>query len=158
MSHVLRKFLPLTTALSLTTVLLAGCTLPDANTTTPGENASPPTLYQALGGETGVAAVVDGLLARIARDPRIVQHFEETDIAIFRERLIEHLCAVTDGGCVYQGESMADSHKGLNITQADFDALVGHLIESLKAQQIPTSTRNALLKRLAPMYSDVTYQ
>ncbi|WP_237158692.1 group I truncated hemoglobin [Shewanella khirikhana] len=106
----------------------------------------------------GVVQIVDGLLERIARDPRIVHHFDETDIAIFRERLIEHLCAVTDGGCVYQGENMADSHRGLNITQADFDALVGHLIESMKDADVPTSTRNALLKRLAPMYGDVTYQ
>jgi len=52
---------------------------------------------------------------------------------------------------------MALSHQGLNITQADFDALVGHLIESMKEQHIPLSTRNALLKRLAPMYSDISY-
>lgn len=148
----------LITALSISTVLLAGCAQSDPNTPVSSANSSPTTLYQALGGDSGVSAIVDGLLARIARDPRIVHHFDETDIAIFRERLIEHLCAVTDGGCVYQGENMADSHKGLNITQADFDALVGHLIESMKELHISTSTRNALLKRLAPMYSEVTYQ
>lgn len=150
--HLLLTVLPLSTALAL-----AGCAVPH-DTQAPATHTSQPSLYQALGGEVGVARIVDGLLERIARDPRIVHHFDETDIEIFRERLIEHLCAVTDGGCVYQGENMADSHRGLNITQADFDALVGHLIESMKDANIPTSTRNALLKRLAPMYGDVTYQ
>lgn len=121
------------------------------------QTASQQTLYQELGGEASLSAIVDGLLARIATDPRIVHHFQETDIALFRERAIEHFCLVADGGCVYHGESMQHSHRGLNITQADFDALVGHLIESMKEQHIPLSTRNAFLKRLAPMYTDITY-
>lgn len=158
MSRLLRKLLPVTAWLFFT-----GCAVQTAETSAPQVNSnngssSQQTLYQALGGEAGLSAIVDGLLARIATDNRIVHHFQETDIAVFRERVIEHFCLVTDGGCDYRGDSMANTHKGLNITQADFDALVGHLIESMKELQIPLSTRNAFLKRLAPMYSDITYQ
>lgn len=157
MSRLLRKLLPVTALLFVT-----GCAVQMAETSAPQVNSNngtsnQQTLYQALGGEAGLSAIVDGLLARIATDARIVHHFQETDIAVFRERVIEHFCLVTDGGCNYRGDSMANTHKGLNITQADFDALVGHLIESMKEQQIPLSTRNALLKRLAPLYSDITY-
>ena len=157
MSRLLLKLLPVAALLFFT-----GCAVQTAESSAPqvnlnNGNSSQQTLYQELGGEAGLSAIVDGLLARIATDPRIVHHFQETDIALFRERAIEHFCLVADGGCVYHGENMALSHQGLNITQADFDALVGHLIESMKEQHIPLSTRNALLKRLAPMYSDITY-
>ena len=43
------------------------------------------------------------------------------------------------------------------MTQANFDAIVGHLIAAMKQQQVSISTRNALLAKLAPMYSDITY-
>lgn len=133
--------------------------MPSSNGQTVSSDAAPrDTLYAALGGNQGVSQIVDGLLARIAADQRIVHHFQETDIALFRQSLIDHLCVVTDGGCLYEGETMANSHQGLGITQADFDALVGHLIASMQAQNIDIATRNSLLKRLAPMYSEVTYR
>jgi len=91
----------------------------------------------------------------LSQDKRLLHHFEQTDISVFRQRLIEHLCVVTGGECLYQGASMYDAHIGLHISQADFDALVGHLIEALKQQHIPIATRNALLAKLAPMYQQI---
>jgi hemoglobin len=140
-------------------LLNQGCTSMKSYTTEANSSQqAQPSLYQALGGQRGLIAIVDGLLSRIATDERIVQHFKEVDINLFRERLIEYLCLVTDGGCVYRGDSMGASHQGLNITQAHFDALVGHLIESMKDQALPLETRNALLKRLAPKYSEISYR
>jgi hemoglobin len=150
--------------LMLSCMLLQACVSPSTgvgntvNKIDSAETAKDSSLYSALGKQAGIAAIVDGLLAGIATDDRIVQHFRDTDIALFRQRLIEYLCLVTDGGCVYLGESMAESHQGLGITQAHFDALVGHLIHSMKQQSVPLGTRNALLKRLASKYQDISYR
>ena len=66
----------LTLGVSLILLLLSGC------------SQSPTTsLYQQLGGETGIAAITDGLLDEIARDKRIVHHFADTDIERFRRLL-----------------------------------------------------------------------
>ncbi|MGI2104290.1 group I truncated hemoglobin [Shewanella frigidimarina] len=118
--------------------------------------SQPTTLYQQLGGDKGVSMITDDFLVNLSQDKRILHHFEQTDIQIFRQRLIEHLCVVSGGECVYQGASMYNAHIGLHISQADFDAVVGHLIEALKQQHIPLATRNALLAELAPMYQDIT--
>jgi len=99
--------------------------------------------------------ITDDFLVNLSQDKRLLHHFEQTDICVFRQRLIEHLCVVTGGECLYQGASMYDAHIGLHISQADFDALVGHLIEALKQQHIPIATRNALLAKLAPMYQQI---
>ncbi|MGI2000650.1 group I truncated hemoglobin [Shewanella frigidimarina] len=117
--------------------------------------SQPTTLYQQLGGDKGVSMITDDFLVNLSQDKRILHHFEQTDIQIFRQRLIEHLCVVSGGECVYQGASMYNAHIGLHISQADFDAVVGHLIEALKQQHIPLATRNALLAELAPLYQDI---
>lgn len=117
----------------------------------------PTTLYQQLGGNAGISLITDDFLVNLSQDKRIVHHFAQTDIEIFRQRLIEHLCVVSGGGCEYRGASMFDAHIGLHISQADFDAVVGHLINALKQQNVSIGTRNALLAKLAPMYHDITY-
>ncbi|AZG71340.1 group I truncated hemoglobin [Shewanella livingstonensis] len=115
----------------------------------------PTSLYQQLGENEGISKITDNFLVNLSQDQRILHHFEQTDIDIFRQRLIEHLCVVSGGECIYQGASMFNAHIGLHISQADFDAVVSHLIEALKQQHIPLATRNALLAKLAPMYQDI---
>lgn len=119
---------------------------------------SQPVLYDRLGGDTGVTAIVDKLLQKMSRDEAITRHFRDTDISLFRQGLIDKLCVVSDGPCEYTGDTMRNSHKGFNISGAEFDALVQHLIHAMQEANTPIAARNALLGRLAPMYSDVVYQ
>ena len=127
--------------------LLLGCS------TAPG-----PVLYQRLGAEEGINAIVDGLLFEIEHDERIVHHFADSDIGRFRAMLTEQLCDLTGGPCQYSGSTMQQSHTGFNITLADYDALVEGLIKVMQRQQISTADQNALLALLAPMYKDISYR
>lgn len=120
--------------------------------------AAKPSLYQQLGGNVAITKLVDGLLVKIEHDPRIVHHFKDTDIARFRSKLIEQLCHISDGPCQYTGSTMQESHTGFQITAADFDRLVQHLIDVMTELHIPLGAQNELLARLAPMYKDVTYR
>ncbi len=129
-------------------ISLAGC----------ASQTSQPALYDRLGGDAGVTAIVDNLLQKMAQDKPIARHFRDTDISLFRQGLIDKLCVVSDGPCEYTGDTMRNSHKGFNISGAEFDALVQHLIHAMQEEDIPIAARNALLGRLAPMYSDVVYQ
>lgn len=119
---------------------------------------APDSLYQQLGAEAGIAAITDGLLYQIEHDPRIVHHFADTDIARFRRLLNEQLCQISGGPCEYTGDTMQNSHTGFNITLADFDALVEHLITVMQQQNISISAQNQLLELLAPMYKDISYR
>lgn len=115
-------------------------------------------LYQQLGAAAGLEQLADGLLKEIEQDPQIVHHFRDTDIARFRKLLIEQFCELSGGPCTYSGATMQESHTGFQITEADFDNLVGHLIKVMTAQQIPVAAQNRLLAKLAPMYGDVVYR
>ncbi|MFI8735238.1 group 1 truncated hemoglobin [Ectopseudomonas toyotomiensis] len=112
-------------------------------------------LYRALGEEPGIVRIVEGMLLGSAGDPRIARHFLDIDIERLREKLIEQLCFESGGPCVYTGDSMEESHKGLRLTPSDFNALVEHLQDAMDAEGVPTPAQNRLLARLAPMRGQV---
>lgn len=49
-------------------------------------------------------------------------------------------------------------HRGLAISEAQFNAVVEHLIDAMDAQRIPQAAQNRLIARLAPMRKDVIYR
>lgn len=112
-------------------------------------------LYRALGEQAGITRIVEGMLLNIARDQRIVRHFENIDIVRLRDKLVEQLCVEAGGPCTYSGDSMEESHKGQNLTPSDFNALVENLQEAMVAEGIPAPAQNRLLARLAPMRGQV---
>lgn len=114
-------------------------------------------LYQRLGGEAGVDALVYELLVNIAKDERVVHRFRAVDIEKFRRGFVVYLCSVTDGGCHYENDSMREIHAGHHYTDTEFNAIVDNLIKAMDAEGIDTRTQNALLARLAPTYRDVVY-
>lgn len=120
-----------------------------------GQTPEDDSLYRQLGGERGVTRIVEGMLLRIAADPRIVAHFQDVDIQRLRDKLIEQFCAEAGGPCVYTGDSMQESHKGLALTPSDFNALVEDLQAAMTEEGVSIPAQNRLLARLAPMRGQV---
>ncbi|HEY7883916.1 MAG TPA: group 1 truncated hemoglobin [Cellvibrionaceae bacterium] len=115
------------------------------------------TLYQRLGGEAGVDAIVYQLLVNIAEDKRVDHRFRAVDIEKFRQGFVMYICSIADGGCEYDNDSMRAIHAGHNYTDTEFNAIVDNLIRAMDAENIDTRTQNALLALLAPTYKDVVY-
>lgn len=112
-------------------------------------------VYDGLGGQAGIEALVDELLVNIVDDDRINHYFVDTDLIRFRARLIEQLCAESGGPCAYGGASMLDSHAGRGIDEAAFNALVEDLIAAMDKRDVAVTVQNRLLRRLAPMHADI---
>ena len=92
---------------------------------------------------------------RLLEDERINAQFAETDLVNLNDRLVEQFCVELGGPCTYTGRDMAQSHAGLGITEADFNALVEDLVDAMEARGIPRAAQNRLLARLAPMHGDI---
>lgn len=125
---------------------VAGCATPGGTATTP---------YAQMGGAPGIEGIVDDLLVKIVDDDRINFQFAETDLARFREKLIEQLCVEAGGPCTYTGLSMQESHAGRKIDDVQFNALVEDLIDVMEARKVPIPAQNRLLRKLAPMHRDI---
>ncbi|GMV29882.1 MAG: hypothetical protein AMXMBFR59_20070 [Rhodanobacteraceae bacterium] len=116
------------------------------------------TLYQRLGGATGVEAVVDASLKRIHDDLRINIFFENSDLADVRRLLIEQICAATGGPCTYTGRSMEEAHSGMNLTDTDFDAFVEDLVAAMTEVKVSPELQQEVLALFGPMQSQVVGQ
>jgi hemoglobin len=150
-------------AIVLSLSLMAGCagTAQTKNAAVPAQAVpakASDELYRALGGEAGIARVVDAALAEVHNDLRINILFEKTDLADLRRLLIEQICAATGGPCTYTGRSMEEAHSGLNLTDADFDAFVDDLVRAMNATKVPPERQKQLLDLLGPMRPEVVGQ
>lgn len=112
-------------------------------------------LYRDLGALPGITRIVEGMLLNIARDERIVERFRRIDIQRLRNKLIEQFCMEAGGPCAYTGDSMAESHKGQNVSRSDFNALVEDLIRAMDSEGIAVPVQNRLIARLAVMRGEV---
>lgn len=112
-------------------------------------------LYRDLGALPGITRIVEGMLLNIARDERIVERFRRVDIQRLRNKLIEQFCVEASGPCTYTGDSMAESHKGQNVSRSDFNALVEDLIKAMDSEGVAVPVQNRLIARLAVMRGEV---
>jgi hemoglobin len=108
-----------------------------------------------FGGKDGLVALVDDAMNRWLKNPRTRPYFENADQARIKHLLAEQFCVVLNGPCTYEGRSMAEAHRGLNVTEAAFYALVEELQVAMNHRHIPFSAQNRLLAALAPMHKDV---
>jgi hemoglobin len=129
-------------------VSLAGC----ATKTSMPESQS---LYQRLGGQSAIVAVVDDFVGNVAADARINKRFASTNIPHLKKMLVEQICAGTGGPCKYTGLDMKTAHRDMNITDAEFNALVEDLVKSLDKFKVPAGEKGELLGVLGPMKGDI---
>jgi hemoglobin len=94
----------------------------------------PDTLYKRLGGYDAIAAVADNLLPRLMADPQLGRfwtHRGEDGVRREKQLLVDFLCASAGGPLYYVGREMKASHRGLGITEQDWQVFMGHVNATL---------------------------
>ncbi|MBC7609315.1 MAG: group 1 truncated hemoglobin [Polaromonas sp.] len=122
-----------------------------AQTTAPKDEQ----LYKAFGEKAGLVSLMDDFMVRLLADPRTGPHFKPANQQRVKEQLVDQLCALGGGPCVYKGADMKSSHSNLDIKKSDFNALVEVLQASMDAKGIPFRKQNEMLALLAPMNRDI---
>ncbi|MFT4995335.1 MAG: hemoglobin [Paraglaciecola sp.] len=114
-------------------------------------------VYQQLGGQQKVAEMVDNFIGEIEFDPIMFAYFKDSNIERFREKLIEHLCFLTGGGCRYTGDTMRQVHTGMNIPESDFNHGVDLFIKAMDKANIPHRIQNKILATIVPSRKEIIY-
>lgn len=112
-------------------------------------------LYDRLGGQDAIRAVVDEFVANVQANPQINAMFANADIPNLKTKLADQICQETGGPCKYTGKTMRDVHTGMNIKDSDFDALVSDLVKALDKFKVPEREKGELLKALEAMRADI---
>jgi hemoglobin len=108
-----------------------------------------------MGGKAGMDHLVEVSVDKYLTDPRIKDIFSESNMDRIRAELKDQFCMIADGPCAYTGHSMEATHKGLHLTNANFNALVEDLQDAMAECDIGFATQNRFLARLAPMQHQV---
>ncbi len=112
-------------------------------------------LYQSLGQQAGLTALMDDFVPRLLKDPRMEPFFAKANQQNLKEQLVSQICQLSGGPCKYKGVDMKSAHSEMDITKGHFNALVEVLQLSMDAQKIPFRAQNRLLALLAPMHRDI---
>jgi hemoglobin len=119
------------------------------------------TLWDRLGGKNNVKKVVDDFVAAAAMDPKVdftrggKYKLDAAASAHLKELLIELISDVSGGPQRYSGRDMKTVHKGMGITDAEFDATAGHLKAALKKNGASDDAISAVLKVVEGTRKDI---
>lgn len=108
------------------------------------------TLYERLGGENGIAALVDDIVEAHLQNPTIQarylptqddpEHFEE-----LKGHLRDFLSAGSGGPAEYRGKNMLEAHRGMNIGEAEYMAVMDDIQNVLERHGVDPQTRQEML-------------
>jgi hemoglobin len=123
--------------------------------------APAPSVYRQLGGREGIALIVDDFVANAAADARINERFKALkpeQVLKLKSNLADQICDATGGPCAYVGRDMKTAHRGMKISDAEWNATVEALVKALDKNNVPAGAKGALLEALGPMKPDIVGQ
>lgn len=105
-------------------------------------------LYERLGGRAGidklVNRIVDLHLQNDVAGPRY-RALDEEAIDHAREKVKEFLAAGSGGPVEYTGRSMIETHTGMNVSAAEFVAVVDDIVQAMQEMEYPQPVCNEVL-------------
>ncbi len=123
----------------------------------------PTTVYARLGGNAAITAVIDDFIGKVAADARINAFFaaaaaDPARLNRLKMNLVNQVGQASGGPEKYTGLDMKTAHKGMNITDAQFNALGEDLTASLVKYKVESRTKIQLLTVLASLKGDIVGQ
>jgi hemoglobin len=130
----------------------------------PAEAESKLSLYDRLGGDRGISAIVEDFMPRALQDPRVnwartgvkagrIFHTGKAvtwnptpqNVATLKAHLVQFVALATGGPAHYTGDKIKGAHANMQISNPEFDAVIGDLKASLDKLRIPNREQKELL-------------
>jgi hemoglobin len=121
----------------------------------------PRSLYARLGGVYSIATVVDDFIERLLvnrtlnANPAINEARARVPKAGLKFQVTALVCEATGGPCKYTGRAMKESHQHLNITPAEWDAMVADFKMTLDKFKVPQTEQQELIAIVGGTKKDI---
>lgn len=103
-------------------------------------------LYQRLGGASGIAALVDDVMTAHRSNPIVKPRFENIkDVDRAKRMATEFFCAGSGGPETYTGKDMLSAHKGMNISEQEYLAVTDDIVGVMEHHGLSDDTRNDVI-------------
>lgn len=121
-------------------------------------NEQTKSLYERLGGYDAISAVANDLLPRLQADAQLGRFWAHRSIdGIQREKqlLIDYLCAQSGGPMYYRGRDMVVSHRGMRISESDWQIFLGHAGATLAKFNVPEAEQQDVVTFVQSLKNDI---
>jgi truncated hemoglobin YjbI len=122
-------------------------------------------LWKRLGGEDNVNKIVDDFLKRALNDEKVnftrgkKYALDAQKEAELKQKFVAYISDISDGTVVRTApRSMADVHKGMNITAAEFDALAGWLKTAMEMNKVAPADVEEVMRKVNATKKDIVSQ
>jgi hemoglobin len=103
------------------------------------------TLYERLGGEENIRKIATTLFDTHANNKTINARYINSDRDKVIQLVFEFLCNATGGPQEYTGRDMLTTHKGMNISEEEFMAVLDDILEALQLNDVGQREQEELL-------------
>ncbi len=109
-----------------------------------------PSLFERLGGTEGITAIVDEAVALHQTNPTIKAVFlpyndEPERLAAIKQHTVDFFSAGGGGPITYLGRDMPTAHKGMNISAAEYMAVIDDILIVLDKHNIDEQSKKDVL-------------
>lgn len=116
-------------------------------------------LYARLGGHDAMVAITEDFVAAVLADRQLARFFPnahaQPGMKELNDRVVELLCDISGGPCVYRGRDMKTAHKGMGITDSDWKIAVDLFTAAVDKQNVALQDRVEFVKIIEDMKDDI---
>ncbi|PCI49631.1 MAG: group 1 truncated hemoglobin [Moraxellaceae bacterium] len=115
-------------------------------------------LYERLGGYDGISEFANNLLPRLQADDQLGRFWKnrgEDGIDREKQLLIDFLCANAGGPVYYTGRDMKLSHKGMEISESDWEVFFGHAGATMETLAVPQQECDDIVAFVSGLKEDI---
>lgn len=121
--------------------------MPDTTTTT---------LYDRLGRRDGITRITRELIRNHMANPLVRNRYEQIkDMDRVERNVIDFFCAGSGGPDAYHGKDMVATHRGMNVSEQEFVAVIDDAMAALQTCGVELPVRNEVLAVLWSMKAEV---
>lgn len=110
-------------------------------------------IYQRLGGDAAISALIESLYVRALADPLISPFLENIDVPRLKAHQFAFISQAIGGPHPYPGPSLVQAHARLPIEQRHFDAFVAHLQGALQELEAADDVTAEIMAQVLPLSS-----
>jgi hemoglobin len=113
-------------------------------------------LYERLGSAPGISRIVDDVVAAHLVNPLVQTRFQNVeDIAHLKRMACEFFAAGSGGPEKYTGKDMRAAHKGMNISEQEYVAVMDDILAALDKNGIDEATKKDVLAILYSLKGEI---
>lgn len=112
-------------------------------------------LYERLGGTEGITRIACDVVDNHIANPAIKARFQDVDPDKLKRGAATFFITGTGGPAVYDGKDMLATHRGMNISEKEFMAVLDDALAALAKNDIPQREQEEVLFVLYSMRGEV---